>query len=516
MNFKLLCISLNIVFCFGCNDFLDVKPVGKLIPSQVEEFENILNNPRTVDWYHMDNNRGTLLANLGDNLQISENRANYDYVVTHPNIDRYAAYIFKLPYNNPNQPNFSWQNGVYKAVGLLNNVIDGVNDVKTNETEKLANELVAQAKAARAWAYLTTAMLYGPVYNPAAANDTKTIPYRITASPLERNPDLSTTAEVFSLAKADIDFALKFAPDNVANPSRMNKCAVQALMAYYYMFTRDFDNMLMYADMAWKTALSQKGSVDALIYDYNTFYYEPDPEVSPSPGTDAEVELELKSPDDLLGQTYHREILLYRVTPYSGRGGYPSDDYIALYDVEKDLRYKLFMLKDLGYSTVVGDVKYDDGVVLQYFRDRKMTMTQGFSYPELLLMRAEAYARIGRNNEALADLNTLRKYRYDSSLGVTDLSDGASLNSDQLLEEILKERRRELPLETFQRLLDLKRLALDEGKSWCKKTITHKLGNQSYSANINSEYFSLSITNDIIKFNPHWNLPLDMRPYQPK
>ena len=87
-------------------------------------------------------------------------------------------------------------------------------------------------------------------------------------------------------------------------------------------------------------------------------------------------------------------------------------------------------------------------------------MTQGFSYPELLLMRAEAYARNSRKTEALSDLNTLRKYRYDNTQGSTDLPNGAALTEDQLLEEILKERRRELPIATFQRVLDLKRLAL--------------------------------------------------------
>jgi len=48
-------------------------------------------------------------------------------------------------------------------------------------------------------------------------------------------------------------------------------------MAYYYMFARDFGKMLEYADMAWTSALAQQGSVDNLIYNYNDFYYEPDP-----------------------------------------------------------------------------------------------------------------------------------------------------------------------------------------------------------------------------------------------
>ena len=79
MKAKLLTISLMVGLFMGCHDFLDVKPVGKLIPTEVEEFENILNNTYTVDWYYMDNNKGTLLASLGDNLQISENSANYNY-----------------------------------------------------------------------------------------------------------------------------------------------------------------------------------------------------------------------------------------------------------------------------------------------------------------------------------------------------------------------------------------------------------------------------------------------------
>ena len=97
MKLKLLYASLGLALCMGCHDFLDVKPVGKLIPTEVEEFENILNNANTVDWYYMDNNRGTFLSMLTDNLEISENSANHNYVVTHPNIDRYAAFTSTAP-----------------------------------------------------------------------------------------------------------------------------------------------------------------------------------------------------------------------------------------------------------------------------------------------------------------------------------------------------------------------------------------------------------------------------------
>ena len=53
MKAKLLTISLMVGLFMGCHDFLDVKPVGELIPREVEEFENIRNNTYTVDWYYM-------------------------------------------------------------------------------------------------------------------------------------------------------------------------------------------------------------------------------------------------------------------------------------------------------------------------------------------------------------------------------------------------------------------------------------------------------------------------------
>lgn len=514
MKIKILYLILGMGLLGACNDFLDVKPVGKFIPTEVEEFENLLNNPNTVEWQMMDNNRGSMLGYWGDNLYLSPNIADWNYNATHPNVDRYAAYVFKTPYNNPGQPDYFWEWG-YRAVGLFNNVIDGTNGLKTEKTASVADGLNAQARIGRAWVYLTLGMIYGPVYDPAGSNDTRVLPYRTSGSPTDPNPDLATTAEIFELAKADIEFGLTHAPDLVGNPSRANKCVAQTMMAYYYMFTRDYAKMLEYADMAWQTALRNKGSVEELIYNYNDFKYRPDPSVSPSPGTDAEAELELESPDGLLNQTYHRENLFYRVAPYGGTtGGYPSSDFLSLFDQQKDMRYRLFALKALGYAKTENGVKYDDGVQVQYFRDSKMTTNEGFTYPELLLMRAEAYARTHHKAEALEDLNTLRRFRYSGE--TTDLPGGAALTEDQLLEEILKERRREQPIATYQRALDLKRLSLDTGKPWCKTTIEHRIGDQTYSAQIQSEYFILPVPNNIIEHNPHWGLKTDDRPYNPK
>ena len=174
-------------------------------------------------------------------------------------------------------------------------------------------------------------------------------------------------------------------------------------------------------------------------------------------------------------------------------------------DQEKDLRWKKFVYTVEGFSKNIGDAVYNDGLVVHDFRGQQMECTQSLTYPLLLLIKAEAEARSNELSNALASLNTLRKYRYDGD--DTDLAGGASLNQDQLINEILKERRREQPLVSYQRTLDLKRYALDGNKPWVKQTITHKVGDKTYSKSITDPYFqSLPIDNATVNLNPSWGL----------
>lgn len=511
----LLIIGISLL-SMSCSNFLDVKPMGKLIPTEVEEYENLLNNLKTVDYYFLEGG-SSYLATLGDNLKISENNAKHYFDISNSSISKYTSYTFQTPYYDPTTADAFWDKA-YEAIGIFNVVIDGVNDVKTDQTESLAKQLIAQAKAARAWTYLNMAMIYGPVYDPNGANDVKTIPYRTTSEPLVANPDRATTAEIFEYAKQDIDDALAGIPENVSNPCRFGLPATYMLASYYYMFKRDWTHMLEYADLAWKEVIKQKGGEDAALYNYNNFTYGlDDSEESEEEERDPEIDEPLIGEDNLIGLSYHRENLMFRKPAYGGTGNlYPSDDFLASFDTEKDLRYDLFVLRENGYSGEINGEAFSDGIVRMYFRDEKMMDNEGFTTPILLLMRAEAYARMNKLTEALADLNLLRKYRYKGTTPEeTDLENGSSLTQDQLLEEILKERRRELPIATFQRLLDLKRYSLDKGKSWCKTSVEHKIGEDIYSAAIDSDKFILPIPNTVIMLNPDWGLTPDNRVFDP-
>ncbi|MEZ2442350.1 RagB/SusD family nutrient uptake outer membrane protein [Chitinophaga sp. RCC_12] len=487
----------------SCKKFLDVKPKGKLIPSEVADFDHLLDNSNIAQWVFIDNNTGCNLGYLTDNLSLSDGIGNISYKANnHPNIDRYWAYVFRQPYKNPSTSDYFWDWGTYRSMAYFNNVIDGIRAIPnlSAENQQYAKTVVAQALVNRAWSYFITTLVYGPVYKPGSPNDTKTIPYVTSADIGAALPDLSTQEQAFAQVKNDVLTALPDVPEVTNWPSRPNKVAAQALLAYYHLFTQKYDSVVYYANLAWTAA--SKGGTDKLIYDYNSFSWTDPTNL---------INSTIKGPDNFLSAANSRENLLYRnLDAGAGRSSssYPSDEVIALYDQANDLRFKYFFLTAPGYKTTYNNVVYDDGNRIQYYRGSKTNMTAGFSYPELLLMRAEGYARTNQLAAAIGDLNTLRRYRYKT--GTPTLPVGSQ---DEVIQQVLDERRRELPLGSFKRFLDLKRLCLETGKPWCKPKIQHKIGTETHEGTVDSKDFILTISNVILKFNPQWNIPLDGRPF---
>lgn len=516
MNNKYIFSGLVTLCAFafaGCDDYLDVKPVGKMIPNEISQYENLLNNSYTIGDFLIDNStRLSAYCMLGDNVSISENQLLYQYSPSNANVGLLAGYIFHDPIWNPESQNNSWTAGIWQAMGYFNNVIDGVSEL--DPESDYARGVIAQAKVGRAWLYMYGALTYGPMYDPAGENATKVLPIRTSGDPTVSNGPLRSTRDIFELVKEDLDFACQYAPVNVLNASRANRAAAYALRAEYHMFRRDWINMLADANEAWRLALESKGSVDQLIYDFEKFEYRKSSTTKPAAGVDPRYYMTLYGPDDLFNRTRNRENLLYRTTPRSSRYQqfYPSEEWMELFDHDNDLRWVLFAMMSPGYSKTVSGVKYDDGVRVSNFRADNMSTTQALTYPLLLLMKAEAEARTDNATEAMKSLNLLRKYRY---LGDdTDYKGAADATS--LLNEILNERRREQPMVSFQRIVDLKRYAFDNGRPWSKTEVVHKSGSREYKASINSRIFQyLPIDNGILQFNPGWEIPLNTTPWSP-
>ena len=130
---KYILVLCIIAMATSCDDYLDVKPVGKMIPTEVSQFENLLNNNNTLDFFMMDNNRNCCYAFLGDNVQLSYNHAHYQYTSSHPNLEILSAYVFYDRLVQPNSTPFFWSSGIYRSVAYFNNVVDGIRDLGADD-----------------------------------------------------------------------------------------------------------------------------------------------------------------------------------------------------------------------------------------------------------------------------------------------------------------------------------------------------------------------------------------------
>lgn len=507
---KILIINTILALALsGCSGFLDVKPAGKLIPGEgdVASFEKLLNNTYTIDWVYQNNNRGSALTYLTDDLEMSDNQAEYAWYNGHPNMDCYFAHVFKRPYGNPAVQDYYWNWGFYRSAQYFNSCIEGINGIRTPAVEKEANEVIAQATVARAWGYFMAVLGYGPVYKPKGDNSRKVLPYRTSNNVMGEMENLSTLQEIFTRVAGDIHSQMKYIPERASFNTRFGKIQTYAFLSYYHLFTARYDSVAFYADKALTLAAQQAGGMDNLFYDMNKFSWA-DAKVATDRDLRHGSSINTTQGSDAITATYNREACLHRTTASAGSTNiYPATEYLALFDAATDLRREYFFFEYLGYKTTQGGKVYDDGRrILNY--QTKIARTSGYTYPEILLMRAEGRARTNDLTGAMADLNYLRKLRHKTGTPELQIS-----GQDNIINEIVNERRRELPVGSTKRLFDLKRFSNEVGKPWAKESITHVVQGVAYSQKVDSDFFVLPIRNEVLRWNPHWGIPMDESPW---
>jgi hypothetical protein len=505
-NLYIILVIMAAIFA-SCNKFLDVKPAGSLIPGEgdVVAFDRLLNNTNTIDFVYINNNNGSYLAYLTDNVEVSDNQALYGFQNGNANIDSYLAYTYKLPYSNPHFLCYFWDWGFYRQAQQFNVVIDGVKDVVTPETENHANEVIAQATVARAWSYFTLAVGFGPVYRPGGDNSRKIAPYRTSSNVVGPMEPLSTVQEIFDRVLADIHSVLPHIPKQTSANTRFGRVQTYTFLAEYHLFARNFDSVAHYANLALELASLNAGGMENLFLDMNLFTWA-NANVATNP--DLRNASGINTTQGAITETWHRENLLLRGRANVGfQFAYPSTDFLSLFDPDTDLRREFYFFEFNGFSSTVSGVTHNDGRRIQNYQG-KIRGTTGYTYPELLLMRAEGRARTGDLSGALKDLNDLRKFRHRT--GTPDL---VISGQDNIIQEIVNERRRELQITSHKRFFDLKRFVLDAGKPWSKTTITRTVRGQTYTGTVDSEHFIIPMKNTIIMYNPQWGVPLDNRPW---
>ena len=226
-----------------------------------------------------------------------------------------------------------------------------------------------------------------------------------------------------------------------------NEFTVQALMARIYLYMQDWDNAIKYSSELIDSKLYLLSSATT-VYTNDMSYYDYMWKYDASTETIWKVGFLPTSYGGKLGQVFlNFDEISYRPDYVPGQA--------ALNTYEgNDLRYVSFF-QDMPTGYAHGLVwpllvkYYGNMEFVSNYRIYHVNMPKVFRLSEQYLIRAEAYCQKEDFAKASADISTLRQARYQTY-------GSATLTSENWLDEIDKERLRELFMEGF-RLQDLKR-----------------------------------------------------------
>lgn len=328
-----------------------------------------------------------------------------------------------------------WAN-VYRGIYYANVILDHLEKIPAN-TQEIAtwNDVKGQALFLRARLLLATVGIWSKAYNPTTASTDPGIPIR-TGSNFNEVSQRATVEETYRQIISDLTEAAELL--NVQNTSiiRSSQAAAFALLSRVYLYMGDYQNSFTYADKC----LDIKGD----LIDYN--------EITSSPLYPF--------------SEFNKEVIyaawLQNPMPLSINYAKVDTNLIALYD-NNDYRKTLFLRNNNN-----GSFSFRGSYT------GSLTPFAGLGVDEVILTRAECAVRLDNAEQAVADLNSLLENRWKKRDGSsTYLPYDNSLTAEELLDLILKERRKELLLRGV-RWPDIKRLNRDGANIVLERTIDGK------------------------------------------
>lgn len=436
----------------SCNNFLDIVPVGKLIPKTVEDYELMFNDNNSLKLLNNGTFYGAPNFGMGD---VSFRDADY--------YDR-ACYIWAKQVFDENSISYSDWGNLYSEIYIDNVILDQVGDAEGDETHR--KQVIAEARTRRAFSYLLLAGIYAKQYDEATAATDPGVPLRLNSDVSGNAPARSSVKEVYDFIEKEMLEAWNDLPEQAPNKFRISKVAGNALLARLYMMMGRYEDARIYADKA----LADNSN----LYDFNTL------EVIYIPNYGDYI--------DRVQATDNDECYLNRYYQYTYWGlgiGISKELYDLFPHDGTDLREEL--------EVSVDDM---DNNLDSIYYNKAMIMTVAPTVPEMYLTRAEGYARKGDAaslQKAMEDINHLRSFRVIP--GTAELS---ASTQDEVMEIVLAERRRELNIQGGLNWFDTKRLNKEPKYA---RTLTRTVNGMTYTLAPNSNNYVMPIPYDVLGYN---------------
>lgn len=438
--YKLLLIVVGFIFTTSCDDYLS-KESGN---NQNE----VLNNAEQVKALFNNSEMFITLANVTA-------ASSDDYGLTTQMYDN-LGYLsasslcgisWSLDGVNSSKSDETWTNEFNKifVANLILNEIENVTDI--SEEDRI--EYLAHAHFVRAVANWELANIYCQPYSEETLQGLG-LPLKKTTS-YEESLVRSSLMDTYAFIESDLKEALNTSRIDVEERWLVSQPAVEAMLARFYLFTKDYANAEKYATEALK---SQKAELE----DYNNIGYIERDMTSNTTGESYKV---LYS--DLYGYgpieyTDYKELYYsHRYKVESAPNLVPSEELTSLYDKENDLRYSLLFVEHGLLEYGLEDMSENDLLYHKFYYSREGDILPAApTVPEMILTKAEALARQGNFSEAMTELNILRKAR----IKIGEAYELTATDQETAIKEIIKERHREMPF--TMRWYDIRRLAYNE------------------------------------------------------
>jgi len=433
-----LCAVMLVSLTLGsCKKYLDIEPVGKVIPTTTDDFRALLTTAYSTFAEHK-----SLLATRTDELKLDETQ---DDIVLYRD-------IYKWNDASPDPSTLPFQYvAFYNTIFFANEIIAEVENKagKSAETAQIKGE----AYLLRAYNHFELLNLYAKPYQASSAATDRGI-VLVLKMDLEANYKPATTEEVYSQILNDINEGQKLlnvTTFDAGKNYRFTTRAAWALKARVYEFRGEWSK----AQDAAQKALQLNGDLEDLN----------------AAGS--------KSPNNYLAK--ESIMAMEKAMNVSVTNAVAiSDHLLGIYDKDNDLRFaKYFSKSGSNYRSAKGASN-----------EFKVSFRNG----ELYLIQAEAALQTGNTDLAVQSLLALKAKRLKPAYFETEKVRVQSLVKADLLQEIYKERERELALEGH-RWYDLRRYG--------QPAITHTVSGVNYTLNLNDPRYTLPFPKSAITNNPN-------------
>lgn len=393
IGLSILGLSMTLV---SCNDFLDKNPDQRMELSSPEECSKLL-----VTAYP-ETNANYLLEMYSDNTDYNDKTGWTEFNKFQGQAYRWEDITETTDYESPK---YLWTTH-YSAVATANQVLDFIDK---QENQKAYTSQKGEALLCRAFAMFQMANVFCMAYDKTTASQYMGLPYpKHVDETINKKYDRGTLEELYKNIETDLLEGLRLVGNEYTQPKyHFTPSAAAAFAERFYLYYQQYDKAVAYANTVLGTTPA------ASLRDWSTWskmsyngQIQQNAFVSSSNKANLLLQVvysmwgAIGGPFPATGNSYsHNKLIAERETLLS-RGLWGSSNenlsFVCLYNTQVTSKY---MMIKIPYAFEYYDIQANTGA--------PHTVYAVFTTDISLIERAEAYALMGENEKAMADINTL-------------------------------------------------------------------------------------------------------------